>query len=1124
MRCSACGFENASGIKFCGECGASLKLKCASCGFENAPAIKFCGECGKPLAAASKSAPLPDPRSYTPKHLAEKILTSRSAIEGERKQVTVLFADVKGSMDLAEQVDPEKWHKIMDRFFAILSEGVHRFEGTINQYTGDGIMALFGAPIAHEDHAQRACYAALHLQQELRRYGDEIRLEHGLGFSVRMGINSGEVVVGKIGNDLRMDYTAQGQTVGLAARMEHMADPGKTLLAGSTARLVSGYFVLRDLGQTRIKGLSDPIHVYELEGAGRIRTRLDVSRTRGFTKFVGRQSEMAALEAALEKAIAGNAQVVGVVAEPGTGKSRLCYEFAERCRVRDIPVYEAHGVSHGRAVSLLPILEFHRNVFGITEHDTAQTARNKIAGRMLLLDETLTEGLPFMFDFLGVSDPERPSPPVGPEARQRQLLDLIRRIAHARSAREPAVYLFEDLHWLDRASEEFIENFVVEIAPGNRTLMVLNFRPEYHASWMQRSYYQQLPLLPLSSEETSELLGDLLGADPSLRRLRVLIQERTGGNPFFIEETVQSLLETGSLVGSRGAHGLCHPVEEIGVPATVQSVLAARIDRLPERVKQILQTASVIGEKFSEPILRHVADPGDGDLLASLHALTNAEFLYQEALYPEGQYAFKHPLTREVAYRSQLAERRARVHAAVARTIEEVESEKLGEHAALLAYHWEQAGDAREAAKWHRRAAEWVGLNNPAEALRHWQSVRELLDTLPGTPENLAHRAGVRAQIMLQLARLGDPNDQATSLFREGRELATRSGDPHVLSQVLNGFGYLRLFTGALEEALDPLLEAIRRADETKDIGLRVGVRFGPSVAYFYCGRLRESLVVAEEGLRLAQGDLSLGADRMAFSPSFGFSWCRGVALSLMGRPREGAAEFDQLIKLARTSQQLTPLSIAHAFHVFRCEITGEAAPALAHGREGVDYAERTGSEAGRLTAYLNLGRANILNRAWHDAIEVLEEALAIGKERRLQIWEGGVLAAMAAAHLGLGDHSRALALAEEAIALSRRRGVRISEFSAQLTRIHALREIQGVQASSEIEAALAEADAWIEMSGAKSYEPFLHVERAELARLIGDNATRERELREAHRLFTEIGAPIRAAEVAKELGLTTAS
>jgi adenylate cyclase len=338
---------------------------------------------------------------------------------------------------------------------------------------------------------------------------------------------------------------------------------------------------------------------------------------------------------------------------------------------------------------------------------------------------------------------------------------------------------------------------------------------------MQRSYYHQLPLLPLSSEEIAELLGDLLGADPSLRRLRELIQERTGGNPFFIEEIVESLAETGALMGSRGSYRLGKPTEEIAVPATVQSVLAARIDRLPEREKQVLQAASVIGLNFSESLLRRAADLRDGDLPAALQALTNAEFLYQEALYPEEEYTFKHPLTQEVAYRSQLADRRARVHGEVARAIEELGKEKLGERAALLAYHWEQAGEPREAAKWHQRAAEWVGLNNPTEALRHWQSIRQRLDTLPETPENLVERATVRARVMTHLARMGDREDQAAGLFREGRELATRTGDPHVLSQVLNGFGLVRCFGGHVDEGLECLLESIQRADETEDKALR---------------------------------------------------------------------------------------------------------------------------------------------------------------------------------------------------------------------------------------------------------------------------------------------------------------
>jgi class 3 adenylate cyclase len=405
MRCSSCGSENREGRKFCAGCGAALTLACVACGASNQPGERFCGECGKPLLGAARPSPPPDPRSYTPQHLAEKILTSRSALEGERKQVTVLFADVKGSMDLAEQVDLEEWHKIMDRFFAILSEGIHRFEGTINQFTGDGIMALFGAPIAHEDHARRACYGALYLRDELRRYADDLRRKSSVNFSVRMGMNSGEVVVGKIGDDLRMDYTAQGHTVGLAARMEQLAEAGRVYLTEETARLVSGFFRLRDLGPFDLKGVSAALRVYELEGVSALRTSIEVSRSRGFSRFVGRADEMAALEAALGRAVEGSGQVVGVVAHPGFGKSRLCFEFAERCRARGITVYEAHGVSHGKLIPFLPIVELFRAFFRISDQDGSEAAREKIAGRMLLLDEGLKDALPLVFDFLDVPVP-----------------------------------------------------------------------------------------------------------------------------------------------------------------------------------------------------------------------------------------------------------------------------------------------------------------------------------------------------------------------------------------------------------------------------------------------------------------------------------------------------------------------------------------------------------------------------------------------------------------------------------------------------------------------------------------------------------------------------------------------
>jgi class 3 adenylate cyclase/tetratricopeptide (TPR) repeat protein len=1120
MKCPGCGHENRHQAKFCEECGLSFRHSCSSCGAELRPKAKFCDECGKPAHAPPEAVAERDPRAYTPKHLAEKILTSRSALEGERKQVTVLFADVQGSVALSESVDPETLHRIMDRFFAILADGVHRFEGTVNQYTGDGIMALFGAPIAHEDHAGRACYAALHLRDELRRYADELRLNQGLNFSVRMGLNSGEVVVGKIGDDLRMDYTAQGHTVGLAARVEQIAESGRVYLTQHTASLVEGFFQLRDLGPLAVKGVQDPLRVYELQGVGKLRTRLDVSQARGFSKFVGRGNETAALEAALERAIQGNGQVIGVVGEAGVGKSRLCYEFVQGCRARGLTVTEAHGVAHGKTIPFLGVLEYLRNYFGTTEQDTEQSAREKIAGKVVLLDPELSDALPLLFDFLGVPDPERPVQRMDPEARQRQLFAAMKRITHAQGRREPTLAVMEDLQWIDAGSEAFLENFVEALA-GTRHLLVVNFRPEYHAGWMQRSYYQQMPLLPLGSEAITELLRDLLGTAPSLAGLADRIRDRTGGNPFFIEEVVRSLIEAGSLEGSSGAYRLVKPVDEVAIPARVQSVLAARIDRLGESEKQVFQTASVIGRTFSEPILKAVAELPETDLAASLSSLQRAEFIYEEALYPEAVYAFKHALTQEVAYHSQLTEQRARVHAAVARTIAELYPDKLDEQAALIAHHWEEAGEALEAARWHCRAAEWAGTSHLAEALGHWRKVRELLERVPESAETMALGVAACTQMLNVGWRLGAPEEEVASMFIEGKALAERSGDLRLLARLVLTYAVVRGSAGEVEEYLNHAEEAARVADQTDDAGLKAGCRDGRMVADWWAGHLREALMLAEENLAQTSEDPRLGADIFGFGLHVNTLILRGLIVSATGRHEEAEADLDRALGLARQHGDAENLCWAHAVYVPLARNAGHIEAALGHARHAVEIAEKIGSPFSRVTAYEQLGEAHILSDEWSQAAAALEEALHIARETRSNlVSEPFILASLAEAQLGVGDKSRARQTADEAVAVARRRGTRYFECLAHLARARVLLHTEGAAASADIQDALKQAQTLVEETGGRSREPFIHEERANLARLTRDDATRGRELRKAHRLFTEMGATGHAERLAKELGL----
>src|SRR5262245_295228 len=679
-----------------------------------------------------------------------------------------------------------------------------------------------------------------------------------------------------------MDYTAQGHTVGLAARMEQIAAADRVYLSEHTARLVDGYFRVRDLGPTMVKGVSELVRVYELEDVGALRTRLDVSRRRGFSRFVGRANEMATLDAALARAVDGHGQVVGLVAEPGVGKSRICFELLQRCRTQGIPVQEAHCVPHGKTIPFLPVLELMRNIHGVTDQDRPQTAREKIAGRLLLLDEGLRESLPLVFDFLGVPDPEHPVPRMDPEARQRQLFAVVRRAVQARSRREPAVVLMEDLHWLDAASELFVETLVDAIA-GTRTLLLLNFRPEYHAAWMQRSYYQQLPLLPLGADAIDELLRDLLGGDASLDRFAALVRERTGGNPFFVEEVVQSLAEDGVLVGTRGAYRLERPVGAISMPATVQAVLAARIDRLGEREKTLLQIAAVIGKEFAESILRRIV--ANTDLAPPLRALVAAEFLYEEALYPEPIYAFKHPLTQEVAYHSQLGERRRQLHAAVARAIEEAYPTKLDEHAALLAHHWEEAGEAFVAATAHQRAAEWIGVRDRAETLRHWGQVRHLLATVPASADVLALGVMARDAMLLHGLFCGMGDEEADGLFAEGMALAEQLPEPAARIRLLTRLGARRSLIGLPAEALAPIDEAGRLAAETGDPFLEFNGRFSLSGALQNLGRLQEALATYEHCETVCAGDPEYGAAITGFSGYAYLLSLRGIVLAYRGRP-----------------------------------------------------------------------------------------------------------------------------------------------------------------------------------------------------------------------------------------------
>jgi class 3 adenylate cyclase/tetratricopeptide (TPR) repeat protein len=986
--------------------------------------------------------------------------------DAERKQVTVLFADVSGSMDLAEQQDPEEWREIMQRFFSTLAAAVTRFEGTVDKFTGDGIMAVFGAPVAHEDHAQRACYAALQMLDDVADYAAELRREQGLNFSTRIGINSGEVVAGAIGEGASGDYTAIGHTVGLAQRMEALAEPGKAYLTEHTAELATGFLDLSDLGEFGIKGARQPVRVFELVGVGEARSRLDLARARGFSSFVGRSQELRALEAALERAQRGDGGAIGIAADAGVGKSRLCHEFAQICRAEGVEVFEAQAQAHGTEIPFMPVLQMLRAFFGIGERDPEQTARERIAGRALLLDPGFAEDLPLMFDFLGVPDPDRPGAQMSPEARQRALTGIVCRLVNAPSRRKTLVLVIEDLHWIDAGSGAMLADLIAAIA-GTNTLAVLNFRPEYTPPWEAAAAYRGLALEPLTRASTRELLRDLVGEDPSLDGIEEPIHARTLGNPFFIEEIVRELAEAGHLQGDPGAYRLSSPIEEAGVPVSVQAVLAARIDRLDPDAKQLLQAASVVGKEVSSRALGITAGIEQERIDAVVAELIAAGFLYEAELYPERILAFRHPLTREVAYGTQLAAGRAATHAAAARATIELNPDRLDELSALIAEHMRAGEETREAARWSARAAYWAGHSRPRDSLRLWQTVAELVAELEEDEETAALAINSRL-LQLQYAwRVGMSAEQQASLAAEVESIATRHNDLHARALLRVATSVRPGLPHQADAWLAAVDETVALADESGDLHLRVAVRAAGAYAYLCTGAFDRFEEMLDEVLALADGDRTLGAGVILGSPS---AW----ALMGKGMVRRERAQFDEAEELFERALQLTieeddpeTASWVRSNQAGLRAVRGDVEGGLAIARRNRELTERLGDVFSRSLSLANLAWAQLAAAEYEESLASIDEAERLYREAmdnggEMESWRKQM---RAQALTGVGRVEEAIEVAEEAVRIAGERGMLWSYPIANL----ALARARVVGGRDGVGEALDDAERVAERTGATS-------------------------------------------------------
>jgi class 3 adenylate cyclase len=1085
----------------------------------------------EPAVAAPSITPVEqDIASYTPKHLADKILASRSAMEGEKKQVTVLFCDVAGSMDLAEALGPEAWHETLNQFFEVLTSAIHEFEGTVNQYTGDGIMALFGAPIAAEDHARRAGMAALTIQKNLQALRDRVQQKYSLTFVTRIGLNSGEVVVGKIGDDLRMDYTAQGQVVGIAARLEALAGPDSILVAGHYAQLIEGYFELESLGPQDIKGINHPIEVFQLGLSQADTTRFDVSRQRGLTRFVGREADMATLQASLEQAIAGNGQIVGVVAEAGTGKSRLCYEFLETCKARNMTVLEGHALSHTKNIPFLPILQVFKAYYGISEDDDDRAAREKVAGRLVLLDDNFKDFLPIMFEFFGITDPAAPPLKIAPEAKQRRLLSLLRKIVQGADPSYGNIIVYiEDLHWLDEGSEVFLEEWVEALA-GTNSLLLVNFRPEYRADWMRKSYYRQVPLAPLLSDEVQQMLVAMLGPEPSVNGLADIIFQRTGGNPFFCEEVVKSLQESGDLSGQAGHFVLTRASEALDIPASVHGVLAARIDRLSEDQKLILQTAAVIGRVFSKSLMTHVIELSDSALDAGLAGLKAGEFIFQRDQSGRLAFTFKHALTQEVALNSQLSDKLRKAHATVATAYEQLHADHLDQQAALIAHHWEAADQTMVAARWHGRAADAVAQSNHIQSIFHCMAIIRLTQGLANTDEDKQIRLRGLFGFTCQGGwRIKLPDDESDALVEETCAIARSLGDADMESMARGTYGFsCAVHRGDLRRALE-IIEPLSDKMSDSDSAIWLMGVCGFSILLVTAGQLERVQELLVASVKKVHGDYAVGVDAFGLSVLLNIQSRIQQVTAYRGQLKSALEGLSRLVEVAMQEVKLpddAAFVVLHAIdaaYLMGIDSSDARATAVLNQLDQCAVChEGNGSDYG--TVFFMLGRvyACMIRRDRAEAKRRAKTTLAYIRTQKTMLHrEAEVLALLSFAQLDSGDLDSAIQSANQGLVIAQRQGARPLAIHCHLALVRALLAQPGAITAAEanIRQHLVDAMQLVDDTDARVFTPQIIEQRGRLAASLGDVDTARTELKAAHMNYVAVGADGHAARLAEELG-----
>jgi class 3 adenylate cyclase/tetratricopeptide (TPR) repeat protein len=1019
MECPKCQTENPEENSFCRECGAKLSLACPQCGAEILPGDKFCGKCGQSLGLPPEPLPIEPSleeriakiQKYLPKGLTEKILAQKDRIEGERKQVTVMFCDMEGYSQLSESLGPEEAYGIMDQVYEILIHKVHDYEGTVNEMTGDGIMALFGAPIALEDAPQRAIRSAMATHREMARFSDRMKEEReGIPpIKMRVGIHTGPVVVGTLGNDLRVEFKAVGETVNLASRMESLAEPGATYITEDTFKLTEGFFRFEALGEKEVKGKKEPVSVYRVIAPSTRRTRFDVSAERGLTP--------------------GRGQALSIMAEAGIGKSRLLYEFRKTVANEDVTFLEGKCLSYSRGEAYHPVVDILKSNFDIRESDGDLKIREKVKKGLQMLEADETSNLPYLLELLSVKDSGIDELSLSPEVRKNRIIAALIHIVLKGSEIRPLILAYEDLHWMDKSSEESLKSLLDSIA-GARVLLLFTYRPEYVHTWGAKSYHSQVNLNRLSNRESLVMVTHLLDTKHLESSLEEFILEKTEGIPFFIEEFIKSLKNLNVIKRRENTYRIAKDVQTMTIPGTIHDLIMARVDSLPERAKGILQTGSVAGREFSHDLIKRVADQPEEKLLSNLSVLKDSELLYERGIYPKSTYIFKHSLTQETVYDSLLLKRRREVHEKIGGAIEELYSERLEEFYEMLAYHYSKSDNSEIAYQYLKLSGNKATRNHSVwEAFNFFRKAIEKLKQLPETDENKREHIEAIRLAEMPMRLLAYP-EGSLAILQEGESLSKELGDPRAIAQHYNAIGLYHSARGDPSLATKFQENCFEQAVKAQDIELMAQTARGLCLTYIFSGRLTKTLDIAPKVINLLE-------KTQRQSEFFGTPICIYALLQATHGLSMGAGvgAFEQgenfLEKALSFSVQLdepfTLGSVEYNYGLLYAS-KGDAENTIKHCENSIRHYEKAGATLWMGQMWSTLGYGYYLLGKLESALNHIDEGLKIQKDVGTLAWLSSHYFYQGIVHFQLGDLEQAQRLIEEALKLSQKNKDRFFE------------------------------------------------------------------------------------------------